>query len=241
MKPKLKISQAVGSINLLEITEDLTNEEGLENKTHPEHITPMDCLLQKEIRSYSKQLQIEEEELQAWLEYQVNVPHQTLLHLLRTAQEYALDLLKEEVLLTKYEDQWQISISIDGWIKLLHRHPAFSGLSFTESPEQENKIPAWIECTIYRSDQMMPMAIREYWIEVQNEGDIWKKMPRRMLRHRALQQCARLALGINPSNTISPNTKSEIKIEPTLDNPSASNLMKNALPQSEKLKTFLKG
>ena len=57
-------------------------------------------------------------------------------------------------------------------------------------------IPTWIECAIYRSDRTLPMVVREYFVEVKQETQIWQKMPRRMLRHRALQQCARLSFGI---------------------------------------------
>jgi hypothetical protein len=45
----------------------------------------------------------------------------------------------------------------------------------------------------------MPTITREYYLEVKTEHPTWLQMPRRMLRHRALTQCARLAFGIgNP-------------------------------------------
>jgi hypothetical protein len=69
-------------------------------------------------------------------------------------------------------------------------------MAFTESSQMIHDIPTWIECAIYRSDRTMPMVVREYFVEVKNETPIWQKMPRRMLRHRALQQCARLSFGI---------------------------------------------
>ena len=53
-----------------------------------------------------------------------------------------------------------------------------------------------MECTIHRSDRVIPTVIREYMAEVRHETEIWQKMPRRMLRHRVLQQCARIAIGI---------------------------------------------
>lgn len=40
----------------------------------------------------------------------------------------------------------------------------------------------------------MPITVREYFVEVRNSHEMWQKMPRRMLRHRALQQCVRLAI-----------------------------------------------
>jgi hypothetical protein len=120
------------------------------------------------------------------------------LHLLRTAKQFRLDPLQNEVLLTQYEEEWQVSIGVDGWIKLINRHPAFQGITFAESPQTFEDLPIWMECTIYRSDRTIPISTREYLSEVMVDSDIWKKMPRRMLRHRALQQCARLAFAINP-------------------------------------------
>jgi hypothetical protein len=104
--------------------------------------------------------------------------------------------LQEQILLTQYDQTWQIAISVDGWLKLIHQHPYFAGITFAESPEANGSLPHWIECTIYRSDQVIPTTIREYLSEVKQEGDLWSKMPRRMLRHRALSQCARVAIGI---------------------------------------------
>ena len=125
------------------------------------------------------------------------MPAKTILTLLRVAKQYELDPLQEEVLLTQYDAHWQVSISVDGWIKLINRHPAFAGMSFIESPETDQGLPLWMECTIHRSDRPISTTIREYLAEVRYDSDIWKKMPRRMLRHRVLQQCARLAIGIS--------------------------------------------
>ena len=41
------------------------------------------------------------------------------------------------------------------------------------------------------------MTVREYLSEVRTDHTIWQQMPRRMLRHKTLQQCARLAFGIH--------------------------------------------
>ncbi|WP_150119891.1 recombinase RecT [Polynucleobacter asymbioticus] len=56
-------------------------------------------------------------------------------------------------------------------------------------------IPEWMECAIYRKDRILPITVREYFVEVKGQSEIWQKMPRRMLRHRVLQQCVRLAMG----------------------------------------------
>ena len=54
-----------------------------------------------------------------------------------------------------------------------------------------------MECTIHRSDRVVPMTVREYLSEVKTNHPAWQKFPRRMLRYKALQQCARLAFGIS--------------------------------------------
>ena len=153
-------------------------------------------LIAKEVVITAKHLEIEEAELQAWIDLQVMVPKQTLLVLLRLARANNLDPLKEEIALALYEDcHWQAYITVGGYSKILNSHPAFDGISFTESSEKTNGIPIWMECTIYRKDRSLPIVVREYFEEVRGEQAVWQKMPRRMLRHRVMQQCARLAMG----------------------------------------------
>ena len=176
----------------------------------------MDRLIQKEISACAGLIGVEADELQAWIDLQIAVPAKTILALLRVAKQYELDPLQEEVLLIQYDDHWQVSISVDGWIKLINRHPAFAGMSFTESPQTDQGLPLWMECTIYRSDRSVPTTAREYLAEVRNDSDIWKKMPRRMLRHRTLQQCARLAFAINPPETQVIKQQSEKSKQKTL-------------------------
>jgi hypothetical protein len=153
-------------------------------------------LIAKEIAITAKQLALEEPELQAWIDLQVMAPKQTLLALLRLARAHNIDPLKEEVALALYEDiHWQAYITVEGYCKILNSHPAFDGISFSQSEECMNGIPVWMECTIYRKDRSLPIVVREYLDEVKGEQAIWQKMPRRMLRHRVMQQCARLAIG----------------------------------------------
>ena len=154
-------------------------------------------LIAKEITKTASILNLEREELKAWLDLNPLAPAKAILTLLRTASEHRLDPIKDEVNLTQYEDgSWQVFITVDGWSKLMNQHPAFCGIEFTESPESINNVPTWISCAIYRTDRAIPTTVREYLLEVQNDHAIWQKMPRRMLRHRVMQQCARIAFGI---------------------------------------------
>jgi hypothetical protein len=117
---------------------------------------------------------------------------------------HALDPFTDEISINQYEDgHWQAFITIDGWSKLINNHPAFSGIGFTESDELMNGVPSGMGCAIYRNDRVVPIEVKEYLCEIQTEHSIWKDMPRRMLRHRVIAQCARLAFGVSvPEGTI---------------------------------------
>lgn len=152
-------------------------------------------VIEKEITSAAAVLEVNELELKAWIDLQIEVPAKTVLALLRTMQHWHLDPLKDEIGFTQYEDgNWQVFISIDGCSKLLNEHTQFNGLVFNKADTLIEGVPDWMECSIYRRDRIMPITVREYFVEVRNSHNMWQKMPRRMLRHRALQQCVRLAI-----------------------------------------------
>jgi hypothetical protein len=162
----------------------------------PESISLFNRMISKEVSKAAEQLEIDESELMSWIDLQIEVPAKTVLVMLRTMQNLHLDPLNEEISFTQYEDgHWQVFITIEGCTKLLNQHGQFNGLIFNQSETLIDGIPEWIECSIYRRDRIMPITVREYLIEVRSEKEIWQKMPRRMLRHRALQQCVRLAMG----------------------------------------------
>jgi RecT family len=152
-------------------------------------------LIDKEIIRAAIGLGIDEAELKAWVDLQIEVPAKTILTLLRMMQSLHLDPLSEEIGFTQYDDgHWQVFITIEGCSKLLNQHPQFNGLVFNQADTLVEGVPEWIECSIYRRDRIMPITVREYLKEVRGDNTIWQKMPRRMLRHRALQQCVRLAI-----------------------------------------------
>ena len=152
-------------------------------------------LIKKELAKAATGLGINEAELKAWVDLQIDVPAKTILTLLRMMQNLHLDPLLEEIGLAQYEDgQWHVFITIEGCAKLLNQHPQFNGLLFNQANTLIDGVPEWIECSIYRKDREVPTTVREYYIEVRGENTIWQKMPRRILRHRALQQCVRLAM-----------------------------------------------
>ena len=179
------------------------------------------CLLQA-IKNIAIVLQLEEAELALWLEEYAYLSPRVLLHFLHQIRKYRLDPLSDEIMLWKSpEGQYQTLITIDGWMRLINQDQQFAGMTFKESSELELGIPLWMECSIYRHDRILPITVKEYSAEIKTEHPLWKTMPRRMLRHRSIQQCARLAFGIHiadqPSNlekvsttnNIAPSTKGD--------------------------------
>ena len=161
----------------------------------PQSIALFNGLIDKELARAAAGLGIDEGELKAWIDLQIDVPAKTILTLLRSMQSLHLDPLCEEISFTQYNDgQWQVFITIEGCSKLLNQHPQFNGLVFNQADTLIDGVPEWMECSIYRKDRTLPTTVREYLTEVRGENPIWQKMPRRMLRHRALQQCVRLAI-----------------------------------------------
>lgn len=145
-----------------------------------------------------KDLKIDTIELDNWCAQQETVPIKTMLNLIAHAKRYRLNPILGEIA-CDYSDElgWQVYIPIDGWVTLILRETNFQGMTFTQAEKEEQELPIWMECTIYRSDRVVPMTVREYLSEVKTNHPAWQKFPRRMLRYKALQQCVRLAFGIS--------------------------------------------
>ena len=136
-------------------------------------------------------------DLGAWFSKYPQLSEATQEICLRLIAGYRLNPRADEIDLVQFEaGHWQVFITINGWAKLINAHPAFCGIEFSEASELEEGVPLWMGCTIYRTDRIKPIVIREYFTEMKTEHAAWQQMPRRMLRHRAMQQCARLAFGI---------------------------------------------
>jgi len=170
--------------------------------------------LQTAINTLCQTLGLDPEEVQLWLDQHMGVPLYPQVQLLRLANKYRLDPLSDEITLLQNQDQtYQPFITIDGWSKLMNDHPQYAGMSLRDSTELINGIPIWIECTIYRNDRILPIVIKEYYEEVKTDHPSWQQMPRRMLRHRVIQQCARLALNISSTDHSYKNQSTQVKVE----------------------------
>lgn len=77
-------------------------------------------------------------------------------------------------------------VGVDGWARIINEHQQFDGMEF----EQDE---ASCTCRMYRKDRAHPISVTEYLSECNRGTDPWKSHPKRMLRHKAMIQCARLA------------------------------------------------
>jgi hypothetical protein len=191
----IEIANPTSSSKIVTFGAEVINPLASSAASIPQSIALFSGLIDKEIGRAAAGLGIDEGELKAWIDLQIDVPAKTILTILRSMQNLHLDPLCEEIGFTQYDDgQWQVFITIEGCSKLLNQHPQFNGLVFNQADTFIDGVPEWMECTIYRKDRTVPTTVREYLTEVRGENPIWQKMPRRMLRHRALQQCVRLAI-----------------------------------------------
>lgn len=77
-------------------------------------------------------------------------------------------------------------VGVDGWARIINSHPQFDGMDF----EQDEKS---CTCIIHRKDRSHPVRVTEYLGECSRGTGPWQSHPKRMLRHKAMIQCARIA------------------------------------------------
>jgi phage recombination protein Bet len=119
--------------------------------------------------------------------------NEQLMALLIVADQYGLNPWTREIYAFPDSQRGIVPIvGIDGWCRLINEHPQFDGVEFRDGPLQ-GAVPEWIECTIHRKDRTHPTTTREYFAECKRNTGPWGSHPRRMLRHKALIQCGRIA------------------------------------------------
>lgn len=79
-------------------------------------------------------------------------------------------------------------VGVDGWARIINNHQQFDGMEFEQDDES-------CTCRIYRKDRSHPTSVTEYMSECKRGTGPWQSHPRRMLRHKAMIQAARLAFG----------------------------------------------
>ena len=81
-------------------------------------------------------------------------------------------------------------VGVDGWSRIINEHDQFDGIDFEMAEDA-----SYCTCIIYRKDRTHPIKVTEYLDECKRDTGPWKSHKRRMLRHKAMIQCARIAFG----------------------------------------------
>lgn len=113
---------------------------------------------------------------------------------LLVAKEYGLNPLTREIY--AFPDKGGIVpvVGVDGWTRIMNSQPAFDGIEFQDRVNDKGEVTA-VTAILHRKDRSHPTVVTEYLSECRRDTDPWRKWPRRMLRHKALIQGARIAFG----------------------------------------------
>jgi len=153
--------------------------------------------------------------------------------LLLAAERLRLDPLNNEIYAVEAQSDptkkshIMLVVGVDGWSKIINSHPQFDGMRFVESVTGDDELPLYFECTIFRKDRKVATSVREYMYEAHTNQGAWLKHPRRMLRHKAMIQCARICFGL--SGVYDPDEAQRI----SYSKPLASNTRPNIDHQSQ--------
>lgn len=109
--------------------------------------------------------------------------------LMVVANQYALNPWTKEIYAFPDKNNGIVPVvGVDGWSRIINSHPQFDGIEF-EQDEQS------CTCIIFRKDRNRPIKVTEWMAECKRSTGPWQSHPKRMLRHKAMIQCARLAFG----------------------------------------------
>ncbi|EAC1471175.1 phage recombination protein Bet [Escherichia coli] len=119
--------------------------------------------------------------------------------LLIVANQYGLNPWTKEIYAFPDKQNGIVPVvGVDGWSRIINENQQFDGMDF----EQDNES---CTCRIYRKDRNHPICVTEWMDECRREPfktregreitGPWQSHPKRMLRHKAMIQCARLAFG----------------------------------------------
>lgn len=144
------------------------------------------------------------------------VTNEQLMALLIVADQYKLNPFTKE--LFAFPDKGGIVpvVSVDGWSRIINEHPQFDGVEFSWDANE-----GAMTCVMYRKDRTHPTVVTEYMDECKRGTQPWNSHPRRMLRHKALIQCARIAFGFagiydedEAQRIVHMGPVNEVKVEP---------------------------
>ena len=115
--------------------------------------------------------------------------NEQMMALMVVADQYGLNPFTKEIYAFPDKQNGIVPVvGVDGWSRIINEQPNFDGLEFEQDDEK-------CTCIIFRKDRAHPIKVTEYASECRRNTGPWQTHPKRMLRHKALIQCARLAFG----------------------------------------------
>lgn len=109
--------------------------------------------------------------------------------LLIVANQYGLNPWTKEIYAFPDKNNGIVPVvGVDGWSRIINSHPQFDGMDFQQDAES-------CTCIIYRKDRSHPIRVTEWMEECRRNTGPWQTHPKRMLRHKAMIQAARIAFG----------------------------------------------
>lgn len=118
------------------------------------------------------------------------ITNEQLAALLVVADQYDLNPFTKEIF--AFPDKGGIVpvVSVDGWLRIINEHPQNDGFTVEVSDDGSKAV-----ATFHRKDRAHPTVVTEYLSECKRNTQPWNSHPKRMLRHKALIQGARMAFG----------------------------------------------
>lgn len=111
--------------------------------------------------------------------------------LLVVANQYGLNPWTKEIYAFPDKSNGIVPVvGVDGWARIINSNANFDGMDFEQDADS-------CTCIIYRKDRSHPVKVTEWMAECKRSAGPWLTHPYRMLRHKAMIQCARLAFGFS--------------------------------------------
>lgn len=139
------------------------------------------------------------------------ITNEQMVMLMVVADQYNLNPFTKEIYAFPDKQGGVVPVvGVDGWSRLINSNKFFNGMEFRQSEAMlkidgdAKNCPEWMEVVFYRKDRDHPVVVREYLDEVYRPGfkkgnytvaGPWQSHTKRMLRHKAMIQGARIAFG----------------------------------------------
>ncbi|AUR94130.1 coil containing protein [Vibrio phage 1.191.O._10N.286.52.B4] len=125
--------------------------------------------------------------------------------------QYSLNPLVKEVHAFVTGGKLQFTIGVDGWLKIMNRHPKYNGLDREYDFDNNGKIRS-VTTKIYTKGNDHPTPYRAFFSECfQAKSTAWSSFPIKMLTNKADIGAIRAAFGITDVSDLDPDEADRIK------------------------------